>query len=244
MNSGIEQRLIFALDVDDLATAEAWVERLKGQVGMFKVGKQLFTRCGSEVVHMIRAAGGEVFLDLKYHDIPNTVAKAAVEACRLGVAMLNVHTLGGSEMMRAMVAEVGACCAAEEIAPPQLLGVTILTSSTQDTLTEIGIDRPLEEMVLRLAGLAQQCGLSGVVASPREAAQIRRQCGADFAIVTPGVRPAWAALDDQKRVTTPAEALAAGATHLVIGRPIAAASDPAQAALKIRQEIEAALAAS
>lgn len=236
-----KERLIFALDVDSLDEACNWVERLHEQVGVFKVGKQLFTRCGPEVVRMIRARGGEVFLDLKYHDIPNTVAMAGVEALRLGVRMFNVHALGGAEMMVRLVAEV------DKIAPrgtperPLLLAVTILTSSTDATLRGLGIDRPVTEMVPRLAKLAKDAGMDGVVASPQEVGLIREVCGADFAIVTPGVRPATASLDDQQRVMTPGEALRAGADYLVIGRPISAAADPTAAATAILAEMHAAL---
>ncbi len=242
MREAVKDRLIFALDVDDFSIAENWVEKLHENVGVFKVGKQLFTRCGPEVVKMIRDHGGEVFLDLKYHDIPNTVAKAAVEACKLGVKIFNVHALGGLEMMRKTVEEVDAYCAAAGIERPTMLAVTILTSATEETLREIGIDRSVDEMVSRLAKLAKDAGFDGVVASPKEVTLIRAACGDDFAIVTPGIRPIFAALDDQKRVTTPAEAIAAGATALVIGRPISAATDPLEAAGKILTEIETVLA--
>ncbi len=242
MKQTAKERLIFALDVDDFAAAENWVSILHEHVGVFKVGKQLFTRCGPDVVRMVREHGGEVFLDLKYHDIPNTVAKAAVEACKLGVKIFNVHALGGAEMMRKTVEEVDQYCAAAKIERPLMLAVTILTSSTEETLCDVGIDRPVAEMVSRLAKLAQEAGFDGVVASPKETLLIRAACGDDFTIVTPGVRPAFAALDDQKRVTTPADAIRAGATALVIGRPISAAADPLGAAEKILTEIEAALA--
>ena len=236
-----KQRLIFALDVDELATAEKWVSELHENVGLFKIGKQLFTKCGPQVVQMVQERGGEVFLDLKYHDIPNTVAKAAVEACKLGVKMFNVHALGGQEMMQKTVEEVDAWCAATGKPRPIMLAVTILTSSTEETLRGVGIDRPVNEMVPRLAKLAKDAGFDGVVASPKEAALIRAACGEDFQIVTPGVRPSFAALDDQKRVTTPADAIAAGATALVIGRPISAAAEPLKAAGLILEEIAAAL---
>jgi len=239
--SEAQKRLIFALDVDDFAQARSWVEQLHDQVGLFKIGKQLFTRCGPDVVRMVRERGGEVFLDLKYHDIPNTAAKAAVEACKLGVRMFNVHALGGLEMMRTTVQEVNAYCTANNLERPIMLAVTILTSSTEETLRQVGIDRPVTEMVPRLAALAQQAGCDGVVASPQEVELIRAVCGADFHIVTPGVRPAFAALDDQKRVTTPAAAIAAGASHLVIGRPISAAADPRQAVALILEEMADAL---
>lgn len=241
MNKSAKDRLIFALDVDDVDQARHWVETLKDNVGVFKIGKQLFTRCGPDVVRLVVDQGADVFLDLKYHDIPNTVAKAAVEATRLGVRIFNVHALGGGEMMRAAVTEVEACCRAEGRQRPQMLAVTILTSSDQATLTEIGIDRPVDEMVVRLARLAQESGFDGVVASPREAAMIRSVCGEGFAIVTPGVRPAFAAQDDQKRIMTPADAIAAGATALVVGRPISAAADPLGAAGQILTEISDAL---
>ena len=242
MRQEARERLIFALDVDGFAAAKHWVEKLHENVGVFKVGKQLFTRCGPEVVKMVQSHGGEVFLDLKYHDIPNTVAKAAVEACKLGVKIFNVHALGGAEMMRKTVEDVDAYCASAGIDRPMMLAVTILTSSTEETLRAVGIDRPVAEMVPRIARLAKDAGFDGVVASPKEVTLIRAVCGDDFAIVTPGVRPTFAALDDQKRVTTPTEAITAGATALVIGRPISAASDPLEAAGKILTEIETALA--
>ncbi len=241
MTASAKQRLIFALDVDEFSDAEKWVAQLQENVGLFKIGKQLFTRCGPAVVQMVRERGGEVFLDLKYHDIPNTVAKAAVEACKLGVKMFNVHALGGAEMMRKTVEEVDAYCRAAGVERPVMLAVTILTSSNQETLRAVGIDRPISEMVPRLARLAKEAGFDGVVASPKEVELIRAACGEDFQIVTPGVRPSFASLDDQKRVTTPADAISAGATALVIGRPISAAADPLEAAGKILAEIEAAL---
>jgi orotidine-5'-phosphate decarboxylase len=235
------ERLIFALDVDELTEAQRWVRELRGHVGVFKVGKQLFTRCGPEVVTMIRNEGGEVFLDLKYHDIPNTVAMAGIEACRLGVKMFNVHALGGREMMNETARKAGESCRTAGIPAPLLLAVTILTSSTDATLREIGIERPVAEMVPRLARLAQEAGCGGVVASPLEVGQIRAACGPEFKIVTPGVRPAFASSDDQKRIMTPGEAISAGADYLVIGRPISAAPQPLSAAQMILDEIAAAL---
>ena len=243
MRTAARERLIFALDVDSFEEAQRWVRKLHSKVGLVKVGKQLFTRCGPEIIQMVRAEGGEVFLDLKYHDIPNTVAKAGVEACRLGAKMFNVHALGGLQMMQQTVAEVDAWCAANKAERPIMLAVTILTSSTEETLQKIGIDRPVTEMVPRLAALAKQAGFDGVVASPKEVGLIRQACGDDFAIVTPGVRPTFASLDDQKRVTTPADAISNGADYLVIGRPISAAADPVAAADLILDEIEGALAA-
>lgn len=234
------KRLVFALDVDDLALAERWVERLRDRVGLFKVGKQLFTRCGPEVVRRIRGLGGEVFLDLKFHDIPHTVAMAGVEAARLGVRIFNVHALGGPEMMRTTAQALDRVFPPGHPERPLLLAVTILTSSTDATLAEIGLDRPVREMVPRLAALAQQAGLDGVVASPNEVGLIREACGADFVVLTPGVRPATASLDDQKRVMTPGDAIRAGADYLVVGRPIAQADDPEAAAAAIVAEMAAA----
>jgi len=241
MMDNARKHLIFALDVDSFEEAERWVKLLYNKVGMFKVGKQLFTRCGPEIVHMIRAEGGEVFLDLKYHDIPNTVAMAGVEACRLGAQMFNVHALGGLEMMQATVAAANDWCAQHNQPRPILLAVTILTSSTEETLRQVGIDKPVTEMVPRLAALAKQAGFDGVVASPKEVPLIREVCGNDFFIVTPGVRPSFSAANDQKRVMTPADAIAAGSSYLVIGRPISAADDPVAAADAILAEMTEAL---
>ena len=235
------KHLIFALDVDSLEEAQSWVERLQGKVGYFKIGKQLFTRCGPEVVHLVRGSGAEVFLDLKYNDIPNTVAMAGLEAFRLGVGMFNVHALGGFEMMAKLVAEIDKVCPRGNPERPILLAVTILTSSNEETLRGVGIDRPIEVMVPKLAKLAQDAGMDGVVASPKEVGLIRAACGEDFLIVTPGVRPAFASQDDQKRVTTPGDALRAGSSYLVIGRPISAAKDPVEAADLILAEMQSAL---
>ena len=228
-------KIIFALDVESRADAERWVTLLTGHVGMFKVGKQLFTACGPDVVRMIRERGGEVFLDLKYHDIPNTVAMATVEAARLGASLCNLHALGGYEMMAATRQALDRECSGKE--RPRVLAVTILTSSTEETLKGVGIDLPVSEMVVKLARLAQSAGIDGVVASPLEVSLIREACGKEFLIVTPGVRPSFAAVNDQKRIMTPADAVKAGADYLVIGRPIAAAPDPVAACNYIIDEI-------
>lgn len=240
MNQASE-RLIFALDVDEMTEAQRWVRELRNHVGVFKVGKQLFTRCGPAVVKMIRDEGGEVFLDLKYHDIPNTVAMAGIEACRLGVKIFNVHALGGREMMSETARKTQEFCAAAGISVPLRIAVTILTSSNDATLRDIGIERSVAEMVPRLAKLTQDAGFDGVVASPLEVGLIRAACGPEFKIITPGVRPAFAAADDQKRIMTPGEAIRAGADYLVIGRPISAAAQPMSAAQLILDEIAAAL---
>jgi orotidine-5'-phosphate decarboxylase len=229
------KRLIFALDVDGMAKAERWAELLAPHVGMFKVGKQLFTASGPAVVKTVLDRGGEVFLDLKYHDIPTTVAMASIEAARLGVSLFNLHALGGYEMMARTVD------ALEKGFPggrsTRVLAVTILTSSNEETLRGVGIELPVPDMVVKLALLAKRAGIDGVVASPLEIPLIREACGDDFLIVTPGVRPAFASSDDQKRVMTPAEAINAGASYLVIGRPISAAQEPIRAAEAIISEI-------
>lgn len=230
-----KDKIIFALDVDKLSEIDRWAELLAHKVGMFKVGKELFTSAGPAAVEAVKRHGGEVFLDLKYHDIPNTVAQAMLAAGRLGVKLANLHALGGPEMMeQAATAFRKQFTDAER---PRLLAVTILTSSTQETLQAVGIQQPVEQMVVRLARLAKESGMDGVVASPLEIQAIRAACGPDFLIVTPGVRPAFASLDDQKRIMTPAEAVQAGADYLVIGRPIAKAADPVQAAELIVDEI-------
>ncbi|MBT0654061.1 orotidine-5'-phosphate decarboxylase [Geomobilimonas luticola] len=228
-------RILFALDVESFADAKHWVSVLSGHVGMFKVGKQLFTSHGPDVVRMVDNFGGQVFLDLKYHDIPNTVAMASVEAARLGVKLFNLHALGGYEMMARTVEALDKEFSGKERA--KVLAVTILTSSNEETLRQVGIEYPVREMVVRLAQLAQKAGIDGVVASPQEVELIRAACGNDFLVVTPGVRPAFASTDDQKRIMTPAEAVRAGADYLVIGRPISAAADPLKAAEAIVEEI-------
>ena len=231
-------RVIFALDVDNFDAAQRWVSLLKGHVGMFKVGKQLFTAYGPDVVRMIEGFGAEVFLDLKYHDIPNTVASASIEAARLKVKLFNLHALGGYEMMSRTVELLHREFPGKD--RPAILAVTILTSSTTETLRDVGIASPVPEIVVKLAVLARKAGIDGVVASPLEVPLIREACGSDFLIVTPGVRPAFASQDDQKRIMTPAEAVKAGSDFLVIGRPISAAPDPQAAAEAIIEEIASA----
>jgi len=231
------EKIIFALDVPEFSDIEKWSNLLAAKVGMFKIGKQLFTACGPAAVRVIQKHGGEVFLDLKYHDIPNTVAMATLEAARLGVKLSNLHALGGYEMMAATMDVLD-----KEFkggVRTKVLAVTILTSSTEETLRGIGIEHSVQDMVVRLAKLARSAGVDGVVASPQEVQLIREACGPDFLIVTPGVRPAFASADDQKRIMTPAAAVAEGADYLVIGRPISAAADPAQAADMIVAEIMA-----
>ncbi|HJV66022.1 MAG TPA: orotidine-5'-phosphate decarboxylase [Geomonas sp.] len=229
------KKIIFAMDVKEFSDVELWAELLSRHVGMFKVGKQLFTSCGPDAVRKIQQCGGEVFLDLKYHDIPNTVAMATLEAAHLGVKLTNLHALGGYEMMATTMETLDKKFSAAE--RPKVLAVTILTSSTEETLRGVGIDLPVKEMVVKLAKLAKSAGIDGVVASPQEIGLIREACGKDFLIVTPGIRPAFASTDDQKRIMTPAEAVKAGCDYMVIGRPIAAAENPVAAAEAIVDEI-------
>jgi orotidine-5'-phosphate decarboxylase len=228
--------ILVALDVDSAAAAAALADTLRGAVGGFKIGKQLFTAEGPAVVRALAERGDKVFLDLKFHDIPNTVAGAVAAAVGTGAWMVNVHCSGGSAMMRA-AAEAAANAAAKLGVPrPLVVGVTVLTSLTDEALAEVGVATPVMEHVVRLARLAQASGLDGVVASPRETAAIREACEA-FAIVTPGIRGADAGKDDQARTLTAAEAVKAGATYLVIGRPITAAPDPRAAAGAIAAEL-------
>ena len=233
-------RLIVALDVDSQAQAERLAERLDGLVRRFKIGSQLFTAGGPAVVEAIHKRGAEVFLDLKFHDIPNTVAGAAREAARLGVFMFNVHASGGLAMMKA--AADGAAAAAVELSVrrPLAIAVTVLTSLDRAALNrELGVTSSVEDHVLHLAELAREAGLDGTVASPVEIAAIRRSLGAAWVIVTPGVRPAGSAAGDQSRVATPGAATRAGADYLVVGRPITGAPDPAVAAAAILEEMGA-----
>lgn len=231
-------KLIVALDVDTAEQAIRLVEELRDIVGMFKVGSQLFTAAGPALVREIVHSGGRVFLDLKFHDIPNTVAAAAAEATRLGVSIFNVHALGGSEMMRRTADVVSQTSAVEGLARPSIIAVTLLTSANDETLRELGINSGPDSLVPHLARMAHEAGLEGVVASPKEAASVRtavHQPG--FLIVTPGVRPLGAAMNDQKRVTTPRAAIIGGADYIVVGRPILNADDPARAAQEIVEEI-------
>lgn len=217
----MKSKLIVALDVDSFERAAALVERLGDSVETYKVGSQLFTRVGPKMVEFLHARGRRCFLDLKFHDIPNTVAKAVESATALGVAMLTVHTVGGADMLRAAAGVPG---------HPLLLGVTVLTSVGGDVAEE----------VVRRAKLAAECGLEGVVASPQEIGLIQKAVGKKNVIVTPGIRPSWAEAGDQKRMMTPAEAVAAGASYIVVGRPILAAHDPVAAAERVATEMASA----
>jgi orotidine-5'-phosphate decarboxylase len=235
---GAKGRLIFALDVASVKEAEQYVRLLVRDVGLFKVGKQLFLHAGPKIVSMVREKGGEVFLDLKFHDIPRTVAKAAAEATRMGARMFDLHASGSSAMMQQTVAEVNRVCRNEGLRRPKILAVTVLTSLTREDLRKVGVAAGVENQVVRLARLAREASMDGVVASPLEIARIRKECGRGFLIVTPGVRVAGSEWDDQKRVLSPAEAIQAGADYLVVGKPIRDAQDPRAAAREVVAEME------
>jgi orotidine-5'-phosphate decarboxylase len=205
---------------------------------MFKIGKQLFTHAGPQAVRLIQDLGGEIFLDLKFHDIPNTVAKAAIEATRLGVKMFNVHASGSLEMMRLTVKEVERVSRQQKLRRPIMLGVTVLTSLGQEDLQRLGVEHKIADQVVRLALLTKEAGMDGVVASPHEVADIRHACGQRFVIVTPGIRPAESQRNDQQRVMTPADAVRAGVDYIVVGRPILEAQNPVMAARAIVAEME------
>lgn len=242
MNSVAKDKLIVALDVDTSQRARELVKALRECVGMFKIGSQLFTAAGPGLVREIVASGARVFLDLKFHDIPNTVVSASIEATRLGVSIFNVHASGGREMMRRTADAVSEVAAHEGLERPSVIAVTVLTSGDASTLAEIGIDSEPERQVRRLSLLAETSGLDGVVASPYEIPTVRtaiRKRG--FLIVTPGVRPAGEKLDDQRRVRTPAQTVNAGADYLVVGRPITEAKDPVESARRIVEEMESGL---
>lgn len=237
------ERLIFALDIGgDFDDVVYWVGRLSGHVGVFKVGKELFTRYGPRVVELVKSTGTDVFLDLKYHDIPNTVARAAEAAAELGVKMFNVHALGGQDMMKLAMKALQRVMETIESPRPWVLAVTILTSLSDEDLEQMGFGWPIEELVPRLARLAQDAGVDGIVCSPREIEAVRHVCGDEMVIVTPGVR-GWEEIagDDQKRTLSAREAIAAGADYVVVGRPIRVAADPVQEAQALVEEITAGL---
>src|SRR5256885_16348862 len=236
----MRERLIVALDVDNLEQAKDLVRLLAPEVGMFKIGKQLFTHAGPQAVRLTQDLGGEIFLDLKFHDIPSTVAKAAIEATRFGVKMFNVHASGSLEMMRTTVKEVRRVCRQEQRRRAIMLALTVLTSLNQDDLTRVGVEAKVADQVVRLALLTKQAGMDGVVASPHEVADIREACGRRFVIVTPGIRPRDAGRNDQQRVMTPADAIQASVDYIVVGRPTPPAKDPVAAARKITAEMQAA----
>lgn len=226
------KRVIVALDYPQQQEAMKLVDQLSAEHCNLKVGKEMFTRFGPEFVEKLIYKGFSVFLDLKFHDIPNTVAAACSAAADLGVWMMNLHVSGGRRMM-----EAAADALAKRSHRPLLVGVTILTSLSQEEINEVGFSGSAAENVLHLATLAESCGIDGVVCSPRESALLRKQLGDSFLLVTPGVRPASATLDDQKRVMTPGEAISAGSSYLVVGRPITRAPDPLAALVAINDEV-------
>jgi orotidine-5'-phosphate decarboxylase len=238
-NMHAKEKIIVALDVPSADAALRVAQILHGHVGLFKVGKEVFTAEGPAVVRRLVAEGNRVFLDLKFHDIPNTVRAAAHQAALLGASLITIHAAGGRKMIAA--ASEGVRAAAKETGftqPTKVLAVTALTSLSAEDLAEVGFQGSPEEVVVRLARLAKSAGADGVIASPREISAIREACGPDFLIVTPGIRPAAGTGDDQARTATPASAIRAGADYLVIGRPITGATDPAAAADAIAAEME------
>lgn len=235
----MREKIIVALDVDTEQEALTLTEALRDHVGAFKVGLQLYNNTGPGIVRAIAEAGGRVFLDLKFHDIPNTAARAAEAVVGLGAFMFNVHASGGKKMMAETAAAARKRADELGIAMPLLIGVTVLTSMSEAELyEETGVTRPLQEHVAALSRLCLDAGLDGVVASAREIPWIRQACGSEFLIVSPGIRPAWAAGNDQTRIVTPKEALTLGADYLVIGRPLTAAPDPREAAIRLLAELE------
>jgi orotidine-5'-phosphate decarboxylase len=237
-NKAAIDKLIFALDADNYKEALSWVELLSGHVGMFKVGKELFTAVGPKIIESIKKRDQKVFLDLKFHDIPNTVVRAAQAAVRLNVDMFNVHASGGSQMIKEAVSAAWTCADKLGQERPILLAVTVLTSLNNADLMEIGFQKDTKELVVHLAKLAQTAGASGVVASAQDIALLRENFGDKFVIVTPGIRSAGATVkDDQKRTLSAYEAVKTGADYIVVGRPIRLAQNPLETCRQIVQEI-------
>ena len=233
-----KDRLFVALDTPNLGKAAGLAQALAGQVGGLKIGKEFFAAQGPDGVRAV--AGGEpLVLDVKFHDIPNTVAGAIRAVVHLRPFMVNVHASGGRAMMQAAGEAAREAAEDLEVTRPLVLGVTVLTSLDDDDLDAVGQRGPASDQTVRLANLARDSGLDGVICSPREIAALRTACGSDFLLVVPGIRPTWAAADDQKRIMTPAEALDAGADYLVVGRPITAAADPVAAARRLVEELSA-----
>lgn len=233
-----DNRLIVALDVHDTDSVQKTVTALGDTVNFYKVGMELFYSVGSDVVKYLKSEGKNIFLDLKLHDIPNTVAQGLCSLTHLGADILNIHAGGGFTMMKTAADRLHAEAERKKIPCPKLIAITVLTSINQNDWEDLGQTNNIKGQVLRLAKLAQKAGLDGVVASPQEAELIREACGDDFMIVTPGIRPAGGDADDQSRIATPSAALKSGATHLVVGRPILKAKDPKEAAEKILAEME------
>lgn len=233
------KRILVALDYPTAEQALAMAQKLDPAVCRVKVGKELFTRCGPSIVESMHQLGFDLFLDLKFHDIPNTVAKACAAAAELGVWMVNVHASGGRRMMEAARDAVEASSRGDQ--RTKLIAVTVLTSMERSDLAEIGLDIDPLDQVKRLAALTQSSGLDGVVCSAQEASSLRAESGAGFELITPGIRPADSEKGDQRRIMTPAQAITAGSTYLVVGRPITSATDPAAAAAAIQAEVDSVL---
>lgn len=238
----MKEKLIVALDVSTRKEALQLAEQLWDSVGAFKIGMQLYNSEGPDIIRDIQNLGGKVFVDLKFHDIPNTVSQTSRVITRKEAFMFSIHASGGKEMMEKSARAVREVAGELDIVKPLVIAITVLTSINQEVFEEeVGINRLIEEQVVNWARLAQEAGLDGVVASPKEITAIRKACGQDFVIITPGIRPLWAMSNDQKRVMTPKEAVMAGATYLVVGRPITSHQNPAEAAKKIVKEMEEAL---
>ncbi len=233
-----KEKIIVALDVPTKNEAKQIIAELRDEVGAFKIGLQLFTSVGASFIREVVDDGIKLFFDVKFHDIPNTVAKASVEVAKLGVWMFNIHALGGMEMMKKSADEVREFCDKENLQQPKIIGVTILTSHNEQILEQAGIENNIQKQVVNLAKLSAECGLDGVVASPQEVEIIRENVVKDdFLIITPGIRPSFATNDDQKRVMTPAEAVREGSDYLVVGRPITKADNRIKAVRQIIDEI-------
>ncbi|MEN6321777.1 MAG: orotidine-5'-phosphate decarboxylase [Syntrophaceae bacterium] len=242
-NRNPQDMLIFALDIgEDIEEAVSWIKLIEDHVKIFKIGKESFTRYGPRIIEKIKERGKEVFLDLKFHDIPNTVAGAAVGAVKQGVFMFNVHALGGRQMMEEAVSAVNEVVKETGVASPIILAVTVLTSLNDGDLKQLGFNFPASELTVRLSRIAQDAGVSGVVASAQDIENIRTACGHDFIIVTPGIRDTLKSGDDQKRTATVRDAIMRGADYIVVGRPIRNAVNPVQKVEKIVNEITEGLA--
>ena len=233
-----DNRLIVALDFHTLEDVKTLDEELGDSVSYYKVGMELFYSAGPQVITYLKEKNKNIFLDLKLHDIPNTVGEGLCSLMRLGADIVNVHASGGFTMMKTAAEKLHALAEKQGVPCPKIIAVTILTSINEEDWAGLGMECEIRQQVVRLAKLTKEAGLDGVVASPQEASAIREACGPDFMIVTPGVRPAGAAINDQSRIATPASALTNGASHLVVGRPIRAAEDPKAEALAIIKEME------